>query len=570
MRRPTATNPVHPTAMADPFVLKWAGTYYAFGTGGVSDGRIFPVLRSPDLIRWTFLGGAMDALPGADPGLCWAPEVTYRNGVFYLYYAAVAYGKVHHIRVATSRHPAGPYLDTGRDLTSRRHSWAIDAHPFLDEDGQAYLFYTVEMTHEGRTGVGNVVDRLATPFELAGAPQLVTPPCAEWHEYERSRAEKGGVDWYCVEGPCVVKRAGRYYHMYSGGNYQRPNYSVGYATATAMDSPWQQWAPPGAPEPGRILQTRSARLYGPGHHSVTLGPNNVDRYICYHAWEPDRAARRMCLDRMEFHGDRLFVDGPNPGVRPAPRQPWFRQAAPVQVGAHRLFHHPLPQEALIEVNFRVVEGEGRLGLQLAPGLPVWFELPDGADPGVFHQALLQVDRAHVTLWLDGVKQPARAAAARSQGPWGLLTAGAVGEFAGVTVTAHLEDLIPARLRSGLYLRGEALPAYEAQVDLEAGAQAGLCAWAPAAGPKALVVVRCEGERWFLVTALEGGPEQLDPLDGEGPYSIRTVKQGETLEVYLDGQFRRILDLPHDAPGSAGPVVLADEAVITGFRRTGFQ
>ena len=54
----TYQNPVWPGYFADPFVLRHAGDYYAYGTGETlergADGaaRAFRILRSRDLTDW--------------------------------------------------------------------------------------------------------------------------------------------------------------------------------------------------------------------------------------------------------------------------------------------------------------------------------------------------------------------------------------------------------------------------------------------------------------------------------------------------------------------------------------
>src|SRR4051812_3840366 len=96
----TYQNPVYNKSFPDPFVLKYCGEYWAYCTATWKDGRWFGVLRSRDLVHWEEVGGALEPLPGAWP--CqWAPEVSYLNGVFYLYYS-LGNEATMHIRVATA------------------------------------------------------------------------------------------------------------------------------------------------------------------------------------------------------------------------------------------------------------------------------------------------------------------------------------------------------------------------------------------------------------------------------------------------------------------------------------
>src|SRR5215203_603333 len=137
----TYTNPVYAGSMPDPFVLRHRGLYYAFGTTGgerKSDGRIFTLLRSNDLVHWRELGGALME-PTADRAYqFWAPEVAYEGGTFYLYYAMGGREEEKfELRVATSRRPEGPYRDAGvKLLDCEQNRFTIDAHPFRDDDGR--------------------------------------------------------------------------------------------------------------------------------------------------------------------------------------------------------------------------------------------------------------------------------------------------------------------------------------------------------------------------------------------------------------------------------------------------
>ena len=74
-------NPVFDGYLADPFVLHYEGHYYAYGTSSLSpDGWAFPVLYSADLVHWQQHGWSLIP-PGGDE--FWAPEVAYRDGIFY-------------------------------------------------------------------------------------------------------------------------------------------------------------------------------------------------------------------------------------------------------------------------------------------------------------------------------------------------------------------------------------------------------------------------------------------------------------------------------------------------------
>lgn len=121
-------NPVFGRSFPDPFVLKHRGQYWAYCTGIWSDGLCFGILRSRDLVGWEEVGGAMEPLPDR-PIDCRAPEVTYSNGTFYLYYSAGKEERMH-LRVATADRPEGPFHDTGRVLTNA--DFAVDPHVFHD------------------------------------------------------------------------------------------------------------------------------------------------------------------------------------------------------------------------------------------------------------------------------------------------------------------------------------------------------------------------------------------------------------------------------------------------------
>ena len=302
------TNPVFDQYMADPFVLQHDGHYYAYGTGSLSpDGWPFPVLHSTDLVNWQPRGWALIP-PGGDE--FWAPEVAYHEGIFYMYYSAHGIdGKDHQLRVATQTNPLGPFQDAGKILVPDQ-PFTIDAHPFRDQDGQWYLFYSQDfltMDDPYRVGTGIVVDRMLDMLTLAGEPRVVIRPHADWQLFKAQRSMYGAIyDWHTIEGAALRFHTGRYYCFYSGGAWEQDNYGISYVVADHVLGPYS--LPAGNEQ--ILLRSVPGHVIGPGHNSFTRSPNSNQEYIVYHAWDPDMTARRMSIDKLEWEDGTPVIRGP--------------------------------------------------------------------------------------------------------------------------------------------------------------------------------------------------------------------------------------------------------------------
>jgi GH43 family beta-xylosidase len=310
-------NPVYPHSFADPFVLKFRGEYFAYCTDFWHDGRVFGVLRSRDLVNWTPVGGAMQKLDNDAP-FYWAPEVTYSNGKFYLYYS-VGNETLMEMRVAVSDRPGGGFVDSGTRLTSE--DFAIDGHVFIDGDGQKYFFYATDFLDYTHIGTGTVVDKMRDFLTLEGRPRPVTRARFDWQVYDPARKEKGGVRWHTVEGAFILKRKGVYYEMFSGGNWQNITYGVSFAVTDDINraEEWTQFSDGEKTLP--ILRTVPDLVVGPGHNSVVRGANNRELYCVYHRWTGD--GRVLAIDRMDFVDTRIFIKGATNTPQIAPFAPTF-------------------------------------------------------------------------------------------------------------------------------------------------------------------------------------------------------------------------------------------------------
>ena len=92
-------------------------------------------LQSPVLEH----GRALDLrdVPWADKQM-WAPDAACRNGVYYLFFPAKDRQGIFRIGVATSARPEGPFQPRPEPIAG---SFSIDPCAFIDDDGQAYLYF---------------------------------------------------------------------------------------------------------------------------------------------------------------------------------------------------------------------------------------------------------------------------------------------------------------------------------------------------------------------------------------------------------------------------------------------
>ncbi len=576
----TYRNPVYPHSFPDPFVLKYGTEFWAYCTGFWHDGRCFGVLRSNDLVHWETQPGAMAPLPDNYPEY-WAPEVAYWNGTFYLYYSV---GNEAHmeLRVATSQLPGGPFVDSGHRLTEQE--FAIDAHVFTDADGDRYLFYATDFLDHPRVGTGTVADRLLDPFTLAGQPRPVTRALHDWHIYDPNRVEKGGVRWHTIEGPSVLRHKGRYYQMFSAGNWQFPGYGVSYATNDAVLSPreWTQVA-----DGVRVLPIlrSEGEVVGPGHNSVVPGPDNRQLFCVYHRWVGDE--RVMSIDRLEWIGDRLAVLGPTTTLQPAPIQPGVTGFTAGWEQARDSRHLALRYPAfLAEMYVRPAAGP-RLSLMDESGALLQLSvdgreltlttpdrrssaasLPSGLATDSFHRLRIAADGNRVSLDLPGTAIRWEAVLDRLPGTLAVSADDPHRTFQGFALTYGWEETFEAPVSdvdllwesrpagsfsvrdgqlfwdtegtSGLMQRGPSLPEYELVVNLRlaragTGGHYGVHPALVSGETGPLITVEARGG-WSLIVR-DGSQETSYPLPLEFTPStfqqFRFWKQGGTLTVRLE-------------------------------------
>jgi len=115
--------------------------------------HLIPMLKSNDLVSWTYVGDAFSAPPSwAKPssGL-WAPEIVFFGGKYHLYYTVVdtVVGGAA-IGVATSTGPTGPWTQAGSATVAPQEGpccknqgprWTFDPKVLITADGSKYIYY---------------------------------------------------------------------------------------------------------------------------------------------------------------------------------------------------------------------------------------------------------------------------------------------------------------------------------------------------------------------------------------------------------------------------------------------
>lgn len=215
-------------------------------------------------------------------GPLWAPSIIKKDGKYYLFFSAnnVHEGEVGGIGVAVSDKPEGPFKDLlGHPLINDIVNGAqpIDQFVFRHTDGCYYMYY-------GGWSRCNLV-KLADDFK-----SIV--PFPDGSLYKEVTPEN------YVEGPFLLQKDGKYYFMWSEGEWTKDNYRVAYAIADSPFGPFERI--------GTILQTDPAVATGAGHHSVIQSPKTGKYYIIYHRHPlgtTDGNNRVTCIDELRFDTD---------------------------------------------------------------------------------------------------------------------------------------------------------------------------------------------------------------------------------------------------------------------------
>lgn len=276
------SNPIVDGYFADPAIIKEGDTYFIYATIDPWGGEELAVLETKDFKTFTrrYLNWPTKKActsPTSGGAMVWAPSVVKgRDGKYYMY---VSVGS--EVWAGVGNAPLGPWKNAKADnsplVASKDFPQVhnIDADCFIDDDGQAYLYWGSGFKWVNGHCMAVKLSKDMASFN--GKPTEVTPP-------------------HYFEGPHMVKRAGKYYLMFSEGKAIDATYKVGYAVGNTPLGPFTE----GVNRPILFTSTDST-TYGPGHHTVFR--ESGQDYILYHRIFPQKekyVLRQLCIDSLNY------------------------------------------------------------------------------------------------------------------------------------------------------------------------------------------------------------------------------------------------------------------------------
>lgn len=276
------------TTAHDPGLIKQGETYYLFST---SHGILLQ--HSRDLIQWEYVGPVLKPIPKwafkEVPGFAghvWAPDISFVNGRYYLYYSISTFGKNRSrigLAVNTTLDPNDPeyqWEDRGSVINSEPYNNynAIDPNLARDAEGRYWLSFGSFWS-----GIKLVEIDPATGTPLSDPLELI------------SLASRPGVQYNPIEAPFIIFKNGYYYLFVSfdvccKGLQSTYKIAVGRAeqiTGPYLDREGKDMRVGG----GTIVLEGSDEYAGVGHNAV-LQEGDTD-WLVFHAYTVKRGGMAL-------------------------------------------------------------------------------------------------------------------------------------------------------------------------------------------------------------------------------------------------------------------------------------
>lgn len=288
----------------DPVMIKQGNTYYVFCTGpGIT------VYSSPDMKNWKRLHPVFSKAPDwtqkVVPGFRnfeWAPDISYHNGKYYLYYAVSAFAKnTSAIGLATNTtlDPSDPnfhWKDLGYVIRSvpGRDLWnAIDPNLIVDESGTPWLDF-------GSFWHGIKLVKMAPDLTHIAKPQVWHTLASRERDWKTPDAKPGKA---AIEAPFIFHK-NKYYYLFVSFDYccrgVKSNYKVMVGRSASVTGPYVDEDGVKMRDGGGTLLLKGNKEWpGVGHEGVYTFDGKD--YIIFHGYDAsDHGKSKLWIERLKW------------------------------------------------------------------------------------------------------------------------------------------------------------------------------------------------------------------------------------------------------------------------------
>lgn len=304
----------------DPVMAKQGDTYYLFCTGmGVS------IWSSKDMENWkrekpVFAEApkwAVEAIPSFK-GHIWAPDISFYNGTYFLYYSVSAFGKnTSAIGLATNTtlDPESPdykWVDHGNIIQSfpGKTNWnAIDPNIITDKKGNPFMSFgsfwdglKLVKLNKDRKSIAESPDSLLTIASLKKSSSDENPPSVD-----NNPVDAGGN---AIEAPFIFKK-GKYYYLFASTDYcckgPQSTYKMIVGRSKDVKGPYLDKSGLSlATAGGTLLMEGDKDWYGVGHNSVYTF-DDTD-YLVFHGYDAaDKGRSKLRIEKLGWEKGWPFV-----------------------------------------------------------------------------------------------------------------------------------------------------------------------------------------------------------------------------------------------------------------------
>jgi arabinan endo-1,5-alpha-L-arabinosidase len=294
--------PVH-----DPVIIRQDSTYYVFCTGqGISS------FSSADRKHWKQLKPVFDSAPAwavavipSFAGHIWAPDISYHNGQYYLYYAVSAFGKnTSCIGLATNKtlDPAASnfkWIDHGKVIQSvpGRDMWnAIDPNLVMDENKTPWLSF-------GSFWNGMKMVKLDSSLKAVAQPEEWYTIASRKRDFILPDSVAGDA---AIEAPFIY-RHGKYYYLFVSFDYccrgEKSTYKMMVGRSEKVMGPYadRDGVPMNLGGGSTVLEG-DKNWHGVGHNAVA-GFDGTD-YLVFHAYDAaDNGRSKLRIEKITWLND---------------------------------------------------------------------------------------------------------------------------------------------------------------------------------------------------------------------------------------------------------------------------